>query len=138
MTKKRDGDYVVGYGRPPNNTKFKKGQSGNPKGRPKTPKTVGAILRKVLGKKVRIQGANGLSRVSALEGVILNLAQDALRKDPKAIMNLIKLAQRIEEQQSDGDAPSEDLTPEDLEIIAAFQKRPGTNLKKSKKPKVSR
>jgi hypothetical protein len=30
-----DDDYEVGYGKPPENTKFKKGQSGNPKGRPK-------------------------------------------------------------------------------------------------------
>lgn len=28
-------DYEVGYGRPPRQTRFKKGQSGNPKGRPK-------------------------------------------------------------------------------------------------------
>ena len=28
-------DYEVGYGRPPAHTQFKKGQSGNPRGRPK-------------------------------------------------------------------------------------------------------
>ena len=28
-------DYEVGYGKPPKHTRFKKGQSGNPKGRPK-------------------------------------------------------------------------------------------------------
>lgn len=28
-------DYEVGYGKPPKNTRFKAGQSGNPKGRPK-------------------------------------------------------------------------------------------------------
>lgn len=30
-----DDDYEVGYKRPPKNSRFKKGQSGNPKGRPK-------------------------------------------------------------------------------------------------------
>ena len=29
------GDTQVGYGRPPKTTRFKKGQSGNPEGRPK-------------------------------------------------------------------------------------------------------
>ena len=28
-------DYEVGYGRPPKSGQFKKGQSGNPKGRPR-------------------------------------------------------------------------------------------------------
>src|SRR5690606_1421835 len=32
---KRDLIYGVGYQRPPEHTRFKKGQSGNPKGRPK-------------------------------------------------------------------------------------------------------
>jgi hypothetical protein len=35
----RDGGYEVGYGKPPEETRFKKGQSGNPKGRPKGAKT---------------------------------------------------------------------------------------------------
>ena len=29
------GEYEVGYGKPPTKNKFKKGKSGNPKGRPK-------------------------------------------------------------------------------------------------------
>jgi hypothetical protein len=28
-------DYAVGYGRPPVETRFQKGQSGNPEGRPR-------------------------------------------------------------------------------------------------------
>lgn len=33
--RKSDADYEVGYAKPPANTRFKPGQSGNPKGRPK-------------------------------------------------------------------------------------------------------
>ena len=33
MAKKKD--YEVGYGRPPKKSQFRKGQSGNPSGRPK-------------------------------------------------------------------------------------------------------
>ena len=35
MSRDKKGDYTVGYGKPPTATRFKKGQSGNPKGRPK-------------------------------------------------------------------------------------------------------
>ena len=32
---KKPGDYPVGYGRPPSHTRFRKGVSGNPGGRPR-------------------------------------------------------------------------------------------------------
>lgn len=35
MSRKSDDEYEVGYGKPPQRTQFKKGQTGNPKGRPK-------------------------------------------------------------------------------------------------------
>ena len=35
LRKTKRTDYEVGYGRPPSHTQFKKGLSGNPKGRPK-------------------------------------------------------------------------------------------------------
>lgn len=38
--------YDVGYGRPPEETRFKKGQSGNPRGRPKGSKTRPRFLMK--------------------------------------------------------------------------------------------
>ena len=42
---KDSADYDIGYGKPPEDTRFKKGQSGNPRGRPKKqPKDVAAPL----------------------------------------------------------------------------------------------
>jgi hypothetical protein len=35
--KKKPGDYEIGYGKPPKNTQFQKGISGNSKGRPRKP-----------------------------------------------------------------------------------------------------
>jgi hypothetical protein len=50
----RDPD-AVGYGRPPRSTRFKPGQSGNPKGRPKGVQSLGAILDKALAARVSVQ-----------------------------------------------------------------------------------
>lgn len=40
-------DYKVGPGKPPKHTRFKPGQSGNPKGRPKGSQNVKTVLNKV-------------------------------------------------------------------------------------------
>lgn len=41
-------DYEVGYGKPPKQTRFKPGQSGNPKGRPRKPKKLYATTMEVV------------------------------------------------------------------------------------------
>jgi hypothetical protein len=42
-------NYVVGYRRPPKVTQFAAGKSGNPKGRPNGSRSVGAVLKDILG-----------------------------------------------------------------------------------------
>jgi hypothetical protein len=43
-----DGDYEVGYGRPPKHTQFRRGQSGNPKGRKKGSRSLKTDLDEAL------------------------------------------------------------------------------------------
>lgn len=87
--------YAVGRGKPPVHSRFQKGKSGNPSGRPKKgyqQKSPEAILRDRLlrGVKVAINGKR--QEVPALEAVVMRLVQNAMEKDNRAAKLVVELA----------------------------------------------
>ena len=87
-------DYVVGYRRPPKATQFAAGKSGNPKGRPKGSRSVGAVLNDILQQKIAVTENGKTRRIPALEVMLRRLANDAMRGDPNAIRLLFLLIDR--------------------------------------------
>src|SRR5690606_26810715 len=78
-------NYTVGYGRPPEATRFKPGQSGNPKGRRKGVKSIGTILEEIIRQLVTVTEGQKKRRLSVLEVALRRLANDAMRGDLKAM-----------------------------------------------------
>ncbi|MGB7370802.1 DUF5681 domain-containing protein [Erythrobacter sp.] len=93
----RNGDprEEVGYGKPPRHTRWKKGQSGNPKGRPKGARSLKVDLDRVLRKILTIEGKGtkfqGTTQSLALE----MLARRAATGDIRASKALIELTLTI-------------------------------------------
>lgn len=72
--------YEVGYGRPPKKSQFKKGRSGNPKGRPSNRKSQ-LPHDHVLGQMVTIREDGTERRVTAAEAFLLHLTKKGLEGD---------------------------------------------------------
>ena len=94
--------YEVGHSRPPERTRFKPGQSGNPRGRPRH-RHRQAPYEAVLGQRVAIK-ENGIEkRVTAAEAFLLQLTKRGLEGDNAAARATIRA---IEEVRGHGVAPS--------------------------------
>ena len=91
--KRNQSDYAIGYGRPPKATRFKKGVSGNERGRPKGAKNVVTLFRETMAQKVPIVENGRRRKVAKFEAALIQLANKAATGDAKAfqaIMNILR------------------------------------------------
>ena len=76
---RRPGDpYEVGFGKPPKHTRFKKGRSGNPKGRPRKKPDLYNELTKVLREKVTRTVDGQTEKITVQQALLLGLRDQAL------------------------------------------------------------
>ncbi len=90
----------VGYARPPKLTQFKKGQSGNPKGRPKTVKSVSTMLTKIFQTKVKVTSGGKTQWMTRMELSLMQLATKSASGDHRALKLLMDITKQypIEEK----------------------------------------
>lgn len=84
--------YTIGYGRPPLHSRFKPGQSGNPRGKPKGRKSYRTIVAATLHEKITVQTPRGRKRMTKLEALIQTNMNNALKGDPRATDHILKIA----------------------------------------------
>ena len=92
---KPDRTYAVGYGRPPIESRFQPGVSGNARGRRKGSKNLKTLIRKAMTASVSIHEGTKTRRVSKIEGVVLRQLQSALKGDDRSAMAVIKMAMQM-------------------------------------------
>ena len=107
--------YKVGYCRPPKHTQFKKGQSGNPGGRPKGTLNVATVLENTLRQTVEVadEKTNEKRTITKLEAAIQRLVDNAVEGDNYAFRVLSVLTQVLYEPEK---------APTSAELEAADQK----------------
>ena len=117
-----------GYGKPPKQHQFKKGQSGNLAGRPKKP--IGISIKDIFdGDQL---GKNG-EVISRREAYLIALVNDALQCKPRSFSKFMRLMHRaglirseITRRPSVVEVPMRTLTPEEYEEHISKMSAPPT------------
>jgi hypothetical protein len=98
--------YAVGYRKPPTATRFKPGQSGNPKGRPKGSPNLATDLSTELGELITVREGGEARRVSKQRALIKSLMAKALQGDVRATTALLALYARVITEPPEDDSGS--------------------------------
>jgi hypothetical protein len=90
-------DYKVGYGKPPTQSQFTKGKSGNPKGRPKGSKNISTMLIRISNERVTITENGKPLRLSKAEVALRQLVNKSMKGEMRAIDRLLLQLIAVEE-----------------------------------------
>src|SRR5262245_27634686 len=113
-------DYRIGYGRPPTETRFKPGISGNPKGRRKKVPSFSEVSDQVLNEPVEIRMGDRLLRMSNRQALVRSAIRQALAGKPR-LLTVLPVIMRYERESLQGQADADlTLAAEDQAILADF------------------
>lgn len=114
-------DYEVGYGKPPRDSQWQPGQSGNPKGPQK--RAAGgadAAFKKVLSRRIGLVDRRGRRKsVSAEEAIWHGQVERALKGDVKAATLVFARLDRLRSAEPETQKMPE-LSPEESEILESL------------------
>ena len=113
----------VGYGNPPEHTRFKTGQSGNPRGRPRGTLNMATVLERTLREKVVINENGRRKTITKLEAAIKQLTNKAASGELKALQLLAALVRSAEERAMKTVAPSSGLDEADEKVFLGILER---------------
>ena len=96
MPTEQNPEYEVGYKKPPQRSRFKKGESGNPNGRPRGSKNLATLLEKELRQRV-VVNENGRRRsITKQEAMIKHLVNKALSGDRRLLQLMLEEIRLLE------------------------------------------
>jgi hypothetical protein len=115
MPPEKTRDYEVGYAKPPRQTQFRKGQSGNPKGRPVGAKNLSTLLNEALNEPVIVTENGRHRKITKRQTIITQLVNRSATADFRALKILLDIIREIENR-------TEMASPETSPFSAADEK----------------
>jgi hypothetical protein len=118
--KRNSSDYEVGYGKPPKHSRFKPGQSGNSKGRPKGSRNFKTDVKATLKSSVNVNRDGKPHKITTQEAMLLRLKEKALNGDIRSLNLLMALAQTY----NNDELPlRDDLSGDDTAVLEIYNTR---------------
>ena len=108
-----------GYKNPPKHSRFQKGRSGNPAGRPKGSKNTLKLLDAVLEQKIKIQQEGKTISITKKQAMLMHLVNAAVRGEIKAIAALFPYMMQLDMKEEQSMETSK-LSLKDEEILQQF------------------
>jgi len=119
----------VGYCNPPEHGRFKTGQSGNPRGRPKGTLNMATVLERTLREKVVINENGKRKTITKLQAALKQLTNKAASGELKALQLLATLVRSAEERALPTAAPNSSLEEVDERVVLGMLRRLETSNK---------
>ena len=116
-------DYEVGYGRPPKHSQFKKGESGNPSGRPKRSKNFKTDLAEELAEEIFIREGDVEQKVTKQRAVVKTLVAAAASGDPKSLGILTSVYCKAFDIRGAAESETPELSRDEREILDNYAER---------------
>ena len=85
--------YEVGYGKPPKANQFRKGRTGNPRGRKRGEENLISVFKRIVSKRVKVNDGEKVRSITLGEAVFLKNYQAAVQRNPFALSNIYRMAE---------------------------------------------
>jgi hypothetical protein len=100
LRKKKSGEYAIGYGRPPSHSRFRKGMSGNPGGRPRgmTAGRAKKLALKEAYRPITVREGDKVFTLPAIQVVLRQQVAGAVKGNGPAQRAIIEMIPSIEQE----------------------------------------
>ena len=92
----------IGYRNPPEHSRFQKGRSPNPKGRPKREETYADLFRKELNKRIWVLENGKRIRITKRRAWIKGVVNRTLQRDPNSEKTFLQMERPSDASQGGG------------------------------------
>lgn len=115
-------DYEVGYGKPPKESRFKKGVSGNPKGRPAGARNILTICKQVGNELVTVSENGRTRQMTKVEATVRQMYLMGMKGDHRSMRELLRL-QSLAEQAEASTPDHHEVDEQDRLAMVRFRAR---------------